>query len=125
MYTLFLSQKFLKSIKPDPDFGPRRPHEHERWLLYKRGIIAYGGPPPDHFKLPPGETPEENTLPDWLVILPDGRIVPKDQLPALKMEEKTKISPAHSASGASDVSSVDVVMRTVIVHDQASTSGPT
>lgn len=72
-------QRLRESLRASPDFGPRKPHDRERWELFKKGIIAKGGPPPDTFQLPEGETAMKNSLPDWLTVKEDGNVVPKEE----------------------------------------------
>lgn len=70
-------QRFLTALRPTEEFGPRNPSDKERWILFKKGVIAEGGPAPDTYQLPEGETASDNNLPDWLTILQDETVLPK------------------------------------------------
>lgn len=67
----------MTALRPTEEFGPRNPSDKERWILFKKGVIAEGGPAPDTYQLPEGETASDNNLPDWLTILQDETVLPK------------------------------------------------
>lgn len=72
--------------------------------MFKKGVIAAGGPAPDTYQLPEGETPSDNNLPEWLTILEDDTVLPKKvvdkdpELQAMRRQDNDQDPPSDNQS---------------------------